>query len=150
MTVDAQKARDEGSRRLPWLVGGRDRVQVIAALSGAVALYCALAGVGLEMALWHKNAPLVWPSTGFALALVLLRGYRYLSAIALGAFLIEYLLGNGLLYGLAGASAAVASIALSVWVLKAFCRFSNALERITDVMAFIFVGALYVCATCIK
>ena len=58
-----------------------------AAELGAVALaYFILAKVGLALASLHPSASPIWPPTGFALAIVLLRGYRVWPAIFLAAF----------------------------------------------------------------
>ena len=58
-----------------------------AAELGAIALaYFILAKVGLALASLHPSASPIWPPTGFALAIVLLRGYRVWPAIFLAAF----------------------------------------------------------------
>jgi PAS domain S-box-containing protein len=54
----------------------------------AVALiYFLLAKAGLQLASIHPNITPVWPPTGFALAVVMLWGYRLWPAILAGAFL---------------------------------------------------------------
>ena len=48
------------------------------------AAYYVLAKGGLALASLHPSATPIWPPTGFALAMVLLRGYRVWPAILLG------------------------------------------------------------------
>jgi PAS domain S-box-containing protein len=52
----------------------------------AAALYFTLAKASLAFASVNPSASPIWPPTGLAVALVLLRGYRALPAIAVGAF----------------------------------------------------------------
>jgi signal transduction histidine kinase/ActR/RegA family two-component response regulator len=51
------------------------------------AAYYLLAKGGLALASLHPSATPIWPPTGFALAMVLLRGYRVWPAIFLGALI---------------------------------------------------------------
>ena len=51
------------------------------------AAYYVLAKGGLALASLHPSATPIWPPTGFALAMVLLRGYRVWPAIFLGALI---------------------------------------------------------------
>lgn len=51
--------------------------------------YIALGKFGLSLAAIHPSASVVWPPTGFALAMFLLLGNRIAPAIFLGAFLVN-------------------------------------------------------------
>ncbi len=53
---------------------------------GAAALYFATARLGLELAVVARQVSVIWPATGLALALLVLRGRRLWPAILLGAF----------------------------------------------------------------
>jgi signal transduction histidine kinase/CheY-like chemotaxis protein len=57
-----------------------------AELAVIAAGYFLLARLGLALASLHPSASPIWPATGFALAAVLLRGYRVWPAILAGAF----------------------------------------------------------------
>jgi signal transduction histidine kinase/integral membrane sensor domain MASE1 len=57
----------------------------VAALTGIALTYFVLAKSGLALALIHPSASAVWPPTGFALAAILLWGYRIWPAIFIGA-----------------------------------------------------------------
>jgi len=69
------------------------RLTVIAALA---AVYFGSAQLGLSLASAHHNVSLIWPSTGIALAAVLLLGYWVWPAITLGAFLANAATGVSL------------------------------------------------------
>jgi PAS domain S-box-containing protein len=66
--------------------------------------YFALAKLGLTLASVHPSATPIWPPTGFALAVVLLWGYRIWPAIFLGA-----LFANATTYGSLTTSLAIAT-----------------------------------------
>src|SRR5438105_12500700 len=58
---------------------------------GAAALYFATARLGLDLAQVAKQVSIIWPATGLALALLVLRGRRMWPAILIGAFAANYL-----------------------------------------------------------
>jgi len=64
----------------------RERVKDIVELSSIAIIYVAVAKLSLALASIHPSATPIWPPTGFALAVVLLLGYRLTPAIFLGAF----------------------------------------------------------------
>src|SRR5436309_3186774 len=64
----------------------RAAMRYAAELAVIAAAYLILAKVGLALASLHPSASPIWPPTGFALAIVLLRGYRVWPAIFLAAF----------------------------------------------------------------
>ncbi len=110
---------------------------------GVVLIYCGIAGgLGLDMALLDKTAPLMWPPSGFAIAILLLFGFRYLGAFALGTAITDYWQGSGLAYSLISAVSFCLTIAGAVLVLRKLLKFNNGLERLKDVLGFIFIAAL--------
>src|SRR5438034_11708958 len=64
----------------------RKRVKDIVELSSIAIIYLAVAKLSLALASVHPSATPIWPPTGFALAAVLLLGYRIWPAIFLAAF----------------------------------------------------------------
>ena len=64
-------------------VVARYTVELVAITVG----YFLLAKLGLMLASLHPSASPIWPPTGFALAVVLLRGYRVWPAILAGALI---------------------------------------------------------------
>ena len=71
--------------RIGWPVGRP--AAFIVELCAIGAAYYVLAKGGLALASLHPSATPIWPPTGFALAMVLLRGYRVWPAIFLGALI---------------------------------------------------------------
>jgi len=90
---------------------------VIGILSVAL-LYYFGATLGLRLAFEKTNASPVWPSSGIALAAVLLLGYRIWPGIALGAFLANVV----------GFLANQAASASTVLVVSAVISIGNTLE----------------------
>ncbi len=114
----------------------------LAKLLGIVIIYCTIAGLGLDVALWENYAPLIWPPAGLSFAVVTLFGYRYLPAIAGGAFLTYYFQDSAVIYSLGVALGYTLSTAFAVYILKRFCAFQDSVELINDVLYFIAVGVL--------
>jgi two-component sensor histidine kinase len=73
-------------------------------LSAIAIIYVALAKLSLALASIHPSATPIWPPTGYALATVLLLGYRVSPAVFLGAFI-----ANITTAGSIGTSFAIAS-----------------------------------------
>jgi two-component sensor histidine kinase/integral membrane sensor domain MASE1 len=71
------------------------------ALTGLV--YFAIAYLGLQLASINPSATPIWPATGFAIAVVLLSGYRVAAAIFVAALLVNYVVAGSIF-----ASAAIA------------------------------------------
>jgi signal transduction histidine kinase/CheY-like chemotaxis protein len=100
---------------------GRRDVQRYAAELAAVALaYFILAKVGLALASLHPSASPIWPPTGFALAVVLLRGYRVWPAIFLAAFVANVTTAGSIATGAAIAAgnsleALVGAALINLW-----------------------------------
>src|SRR5215470_9260211 len=76
----------------------------IAGLIGIGLTYFVLAKSGLALALIHPSASSVWPPTGFALAAIVLWGYRVWPAIFLAA-----MIANASAAGLIGPAIAIAT-----------------------------------------
>jgi len=73
-------------------------------LAGIAIAYLVFAKFGLALASLHPSATPIWPPTGFALAVVLLRGYRVWPAIFIAA-----LIANATTAGSIATSAAIAA-----------------------------------------
>ena len=75
----------------PEIATGSTRVRVsaiyIIELAAIAFIYFWLVKLGLTLASINASASPIWPATGFALAILLLRGYRVWPAIFVGAFL---------------------------------------------------------------
>ena len=76
----------EGGLGLARLRPVSDMAAYLAAVSGVALTYFILAKLGLTLASVNPSATPVWPPTGFALAALLIWGYRLSPAILIGAF----------------------------------------------------------------
>src|SRR5262249_34181659 len=92
-----QKWTNPGPHTMTSAVSGRHPISprtpfrrgpnYIAGLIGIGLTYFVLAKSGLALALIHPSASPIWPPTGFALAAIVLWGYRAWPAIFLGAMI---------------------------------------------------------------
>src|ERR1700737_5011143 len=72
----------------------RRGLNYIAGLIGIGLTYFVLAKIGLALALIHPSASTIWPPTGFALAAIVLWGYRAWPAIFLAAMIVNATTGS--------------------------------------------------------
>ena len=72
----------------------RRGLNYIAGLIGIGVTYFVLAKIGLALALIHPSASTIWPPTGFALAAIVLWGYRTWPAIFLAAMIVNATAGS--------------------------------------------------------
>jgi len=82
----------------------RRLLEYVVELTGIAVIYVGLAKLSLALASIHPSATPIWPPTGYALAVVLLLGYRISPAIFLGA-----LVANVTTAGSVGTSLAIAT-----------------------------------------
>jgi integral membrane sensor domain MASE1 len=68
----------------------RQGLEYVVELTGTAIIYFGLAKLSLALASIHPSATPIWPPTGYALAAVLLLGYRVFPAIFLGALLANF------------------------------------------------------------
>jgi diguanylate cyclase (GGDEF)-like protein/PAS domain S-box-containing protein len=109
----------------------------------AAAAYWALAKAGLRFGtLPHPYVSPVWPSAGFALALILVHGYRFWPAIFIGALAVNLEAGASLPVSAGIAAANALSSLFAAYVLRRFADFQPQLVRLRDVVSLILVGAL--------
>jgi integral membrane sensor domain MASE1 len=108
-------------------------------LSASVALVGVLFGasrLGLSFASSPGGISALWPSSGIAVAAVLLGGRRLLPAIAAGALLTALTRGQPVTEGLSAALAAAGEAALASVLLRRV-GFRDSLRRTSDVVAFV-------------
>lgn len=111
-------------------------------LSGVLGGYFLLGKWGLEFASLKPIVSLLWPASGFALAVLLLAGIRMWPGIALGAFLVNLSIGIGT--APAAIIAAGNSLeAIIAWLLlHHYFKFDTALGRTADVFALLLAAVL--------
>ena len=86
-----------GKAKLSAFGGARSTAAYLVELSIVAASYIGLAGSALLLPAVNPAETPLWPPTGYALALVLLRGYRIWPAILIGAFSPYFIDGRSLL-----------------------------------------------------
>lgn len=111
-------------------------------LVGAL-VYFTTARLGLGLAVVARQVSIIWPATGLALALLVLRGRRFWPAIFLGAFAANILNDTSLLASL-GIAAGNALEALVGATLLQRVGFQPALRRLHD------VASLFLLAACLS
>ena len=110
---------------------------------GAAAVYFATARLGLDLAVVAKQVSVIWPATGLALALLVLRGRRLWPAVVLGAFAANYLSDTPALTS-AGIAVGNALEALIGATLLQRVGFQPAMRRLHD------VASLFLLAACLS
>jgi len=110
---------------------------------GAAVVYFATARLGLDLAVVAKQVSVVWPATGLALALLVLRGRRLWPAIFIGAFAANYLSDTPLLAS-AGIATGNAIEALLGATLLQRVGFQPSMRRLHD------VASLFLLAACLS
>ncbi len=102
--------------------------------------------IGAWMPIGHSinesSVFLLWPATGFALAIVVRGGYSYLGVFAVTAFIWHgMMLPFGWLFAVERALSIVFSVGLTAMLLRRFLK-DYALEAIRDVFVFLALGPL--------
>src|SRR5438477_11292777 len=111
-----------GKAKISAFVIARSAATVLVELSIVAASYIGLAESALLLPAINPAATPLWPPTGFALALVLLRGYRIWPAILVGSLSPYLMTGRSLLeLGSVGIAVLLAAFA-GTWPLN---RWSN-------------------------
>ncbi|MFK4225424.1 MASE1 domain-containing protein [Streptomyces sp. NPDC019890] len=116
---------------------GPPALQILA----VAAIYYGAARLGLLQQLVRGQVTPLWPPTGVALASLLVLGLRIWPGVALGAFLVNVSIGPSALAVLAiVAGNTLAPVCAYLMLRRA--QFRNELDRLRDVLALVFLGAL--------
>lgn len=113
---------------------------VIANLAVA-GVYFATARLGLVFGRFGDYASLVWPSSGVALAGVVIFGYRLSPGVFLGAFLAILKIGSPWPVASAMAAGNALEAVTGAYLLRR-AGFDRALERVRDVLKFVLLAAV--------
>lgn len=132
--------RPESLVRFPLPQSGRGWIIYFILSALAVLCWLAFAWMGTLMMVpdFVRPAPLIQPVAGFALFLLVRFGLRSIPAIVAGGLLVGWI--EGLAMGWVGAGLVVKIVVLIgiVAVLRRWLDFRYSLERISDVMVFLF------------
>ena len=103
--------------------------------------YYAAARLGLLVTMVSDNVSPIFPATGIALVGLVLFDYRLWPGIALGA-LWATAPSTSLVVGLGVAVAKTLEATLAVYLMRRFAGFGRSLDRLRDVLALVFFGAV--------
>ena len=123
----------------------------VAAITLVAAGYFLAGKLGLKLAFANASATAVWPPTGIALAAFLLLGYRAWPGILLAAFLTNITTAGGIATSASIAVGNTLEGLLGAYLIRRFAGGRFSLERLRDVLRFVFFGAIVstlVSATC--
>ena len=121
----------------------KSRLATILRLLALTGLYLLGGWLGKKASFLSGNVALVWPSSGIALAAILLFGYRYWPGIALGAALFATISGQPFGYFTLGMAVGnTIGAVLCVFLLKRFVNFDNAMLRTRDAAGFILLACM--------
>jgi integral membrane sensor domain MASE1 len=113
------------------------------AISLAIAaLYFLAAKAGLALSSAIEQVSPIWPPTGLALAVVVLLGYKYLPAIALGAFAANATASEPLAVAAGISLGNTLEAFVGGYLLKRFTRMPSKLVVEKDLAAYVIVAAL--------
>jgi signal transduction histidine kinase/integral membrane sensor domain MASE1 len=106
------------------------------------ALYLASGWFGLSLASVHKSASVVWPPTGLALAVLLMRGKRLWPAIFLGAFVVNILKQGTFATTLGVATGNTLEALAGVWFVERVASGGRVFDQTVDIFKFVFLAAM--------
>ncbi len=99
---------------MPSVYNTRDLPKLI----GVVVLYLLLAKLSFLFFTNNNIVDFLWPAVGFALGVVLIGGYKYLSGAFFGALLGLLLIGESLDFSFVVATKHTVSVFLGIWLLR--------------------------------
>jgi signal transduction histidine kinase len=135
------RAKGEAMQAATTSIAGRPAFAL--EVLGAAAAYFATARLGLELAVVAPQVSIIWPATGLALALLVLRGRRLWPGIFLGAFAANVLNDTSALAS-AGIATGNALEAVIGATLLQRVGFQPAMRRLHD------VASLFLLAACVS
>ena len=104
------------------------------------AIYVVAGRLGFAASAVHPVVSSAWPPSGLGLAALLLLGFRFWPAIALGAFVVNFTHGIPPLASAAIAVGNTLEAVTATWLLTRFAGFRPSLERLRDVLALTILG----------
>lgn len=119
-----------------------ERQSYIASLALVFIAYAATAKIGLSIYPVHEFATLIWPPTGIALAVLVLRGYKLAPAIFLAALLVNFTTGATLVVSLGIATGNTLEAIVGAFLLRIFVGIDFSFGHLRESIAFIICGAI--------
>jgi PAS domain S-box-containing protein len=109
-------------------------------LAGIALAYIVLAKLGLKLALINPSASAVWPATGFAFAMVLLRGLRIWPAVFIGALIANATTAGTILTSVAIASGNTLEAVTGGFLISRICGGTRVFDSPADVAKFALIS----------
>jgi len=108
---------------------------------GVLIIYLGLAKLGLAFTIIESGATLFWPSGGFALAILLLAGPKYILGVFGGAFAAGLIVGGTLSFSAVSALGNTLETLCAYSLLTYFRPINRSLDTIQDLFKLLFYGA---------
>jgi len=121
----------------------RSKKRDLATIVIVAGVYYVAGKLGLSLALVHPSASAVWPSTGIALASLLLFGSRLWPAVFLGAFLVNATTAGSVATSLAIATGNTLEATTAAWLVNRYCGGNRVFERAKDSLSFVILACLF-------
>jgi PAS domain S-box-containing protein len=118
------------------------RLRAIAAILALAIVYFCSGIFGLSLAFTNPNASAVWPSSGIALAAILVWGLRLWPGIVLGAFLVNFVTQGSIWTALGVAAGNTAEALLAATLVVRYAQGANVFNRTRNILTFIFLAGI--------
>src|SRR5262245_49571221 len=105
-------------------------------------LYFCAGTFGLSLAFVNKSASAVWPPTGIALVILLLRGYRLWPAVFVGAFAVNIVTQGSAATSLVIAIGNTVEAVAGAWLTQNFANGAKAFNRTGSIFRFVLLSAM--------
>lgn len=113
-------------------------------ISVAVALgYFLLGHSTMQLGISQVYATFIWPAAGFALAILILGGVRFLPALLVGAVVTQYTAGLPFFAALSIGSGTLISTVLGYYLLDRYVNFQPEMTRLRDLVGIMLVGGMF-------
>jgi PAS domain S-box-containing protein len=120
----------------------KSRLRAIAAILALAIVYFGAGIFGLSLAFNNPNASAVWPSSGIALAAILLWGFRLWPGIFLGALFVNFATQGSVWTALGIAAGNTCEALLAAMLLARFAQGANVFNRTRNILTFIFLAGI--------
>jgi diguanylate cyclase (GGDEF)-like protein/PAS domain S-box-containing protein len=106
-----------------------------------IIIYLGIAKLGLTFSIREAGVTIFWPAGGFALALLLLAGPKYILGIFGGALAAGFMIGASLTLATAIALGNTLETVCAYWLLTHFRPINSSLDTVEDFFKLLFYGA---------
>ena len=118
------------------------RLRAIAAIVALAIVYFCAGIFGLSLAFINPSASAVWPSSGIALAAILVWGFRLWPGILLGAFFVNFATQGSVWTALGIAAGNTSEALVAAMLLTRFAQGVNLFNRTRNILTFILLAGI--------